>query len=165
MSAGITLEELSVWSEEASQFWNGHLAARPDLLELPCNIGGASNVREFVRHVWGAELRWAQRLAGLPVTAKEEMPAGPLEALFAMHLRAAEIFRSLLEAPDETWNETYVLDFSWIPAEMRTMSRRKVAAHALLHGHRHWAQLASLVRAAGFPSEFRGDFLFSRALS
>ena len=41
------------------------------------------------------------------------------------------------------------------------MSRRKVLAHALFHSQRHWAQLATLVRAAGFPSGFRGDLLFS----
>jgi uncharacterized damage-inducible protein DinB len=39
-----------------------------------------------------------------------------------------------------------------------------MAAHALFHGQRHWAQLATLVRVAGFPSGFKGDLLLSRAL-
>jgi hypothetical protein len=39
-----------------------------------------------------------------------------------------------------------------------------VAAHALFHSQRHWAQLATLVRAAGFPSGFFGDILISSAL-
>jgi uncharacterized damage-inducible protein DinB len=52
----------------------------------------------------------------------------------------------------------------WVPPEARTVSRRKVAVHALFHSQRHWAQLATLVRNAGFPSGFKGDLLFSPAL-
>jgi uncharacterized damage-inducible protein DinB len=135
------------------------------LLELPCDIGGTKNVQEFVRHIWGVELRWSQRLAGVPATAKEEMPTGPVSALFDLHTRAMEIFRCLLEADDASWSESYTLDLTIVPPEKRTMSRRKIALHALLHGHRHWAQLATLVRAAGFSSGFGGDLLFSRVLS
>ena len=54
-----------------------------------------------------------------------------------------------------------MLEFDWVPLEARSVSRRKVAAHALFHSQRHWAQLATLVRQAGFPSGFRGDLLFS----
>jgi uncharacterized damage-inducible protein DinB len=114
-----------------------------------------------VRHIWGAELRWGQRLAGLPVTTKEEMPTGPLDAIFALHTQAVDIFRRLLTADDAHWSEPYTLDLMVIPPEKRTMSRRKIALHALLHGHRHWAQLATLVRTAGFNSKFGGDLLFS----
>jgi hypothetical protein len=39
-----------------------------------------------------------------------------------------------------------------------------MAGHALLHSQRHWAQLASSVREAGFPSGFPGDLIFSPAL-
>lgn len=164
MSVGVSLEELLVWNEESSGFWKVHLDANPQLLELACDIGGTANVQEFVRHIWGVELRWSQRLAGLPVMAKEAAPMGPLDALFDLHREAVEIFRGLLAAAEESWEQPYVLDLEWIPAEARTMSRRKVAAHALFHSQRHWAQLASLVRIAGFPSDFKGDLLFSAAL-
>jgi uncharacterized damage-inducible protein DinB len=164
VSVGITLEELLAWNQESSDSWKAHLDANPGLLELPCDIGGTANVQEFVRHIWGVELRWSQRLAGLPVLAKEEMPAGPLDALFDLHRQAVEIFRGLLARPAESWDDPYVLDLAWAPAEQRTVSRRKVAVHALFHSQRHWAQLATLVRTAGFPSKFRGDLLFSPAL-
>ena len=164
MSAGITLDELLAWNEETSEWWRAHLDANPHLLELKCDIGGTKNVQEFVRHIWGVELRWSQRLAGQPVTAREEFPAGPLDALFALHTTAMETFRRLLAADEASWREPITLDLAFIPPEKRTMSRRKVALHALLHGHRHWAQLATLVRVAGFPSGFGGDLLFSRAL-
>ena len=119
-------------------------------------------MQEFVRHIWGVELRWTQRLAGLPVIPREHIPAGPLAALFDLHVQASAIFRGLLDAPEENWNEPFTIDF--IPPNSYTVSRRKVAAHMLFHSQRHWAQLATLVRAAGFPSGFKGDLLMSSAL-
>jgi uncharacterized damage-inducible protein DinB len=158
------MEELLAWNEQASDFWKAHLEANPALLDLPCGIGGAADVQQFVRHIWGVELRWAQRLAGLPVMSREEMASAPLEAIFAIHVEAVKIFRDLLTAPEESWDAAFTLDFDWIPPEARTVTRRKVLAHALFHSQRHWAQLATLVRAAGFPSGFKGDLLFSPAL-
>ncbi len=64
MSVGITLQELLTWNQQSADFWKTHLDANPSLLDLPCGIGGAASVQEFVRHIWGAELRWCERLAG-----------------------------------------------------------------------------------------------------
>ena len=164
MSIGISLEELLAWDEQSAGYWKTHLETNPALLELPCDIGGTTSVQGLVRHIWGAELRWGQRLAGLPVVDREKLPTGPLDALFDMHGQAVAIFRDLLAAPEQTWSQPFVLDFDWIPPEQRTVSRRKIALHALFHGQRHWAQLATLVRNAGFPSKFRGDLLFSPGL-
>ncbi len=164
MSVGIALEELLAWNDEAARYWKAQLEANPNLLALPCDIGPAKNVQEFVRHIWTAELRWTQRLAGLPVITKEELPEGPLDALFALHTRAMTVYRNLLAAAEEDWTKPYVLEFDWVPVEARSVSRRKIAAHALFHSQRHWAQLTTLVRQAGFPSGFRGDLLFSMGL-
>jgi uncharacterized damage-inducible protein DinB len=164
MTPAITLEELLKWNQESAEFWRAHLEANPELLELPCGIGGSANVRQFVRHIWGVELRWGQRIAGLPVTPNEEMPDGPLHEVFGMHAKAVEIFRTLLDNPGLNWEETMKLDYDWLPPQARVVSRRKVLAHTLFHSQRHWAQLATLVRAAGFPSGFKGDLLLSSAL-
>lgn len=164
MSVGITLEELLAWNEEVAAWWKAHLDAHPELLNLPCDIGGAKTVQELVRHIWGVELRWSQRLAGTRVTPKEEMPAGPLDALFALHGEAMEILRGLLNGDEAQWSGSFALELPHIFQGTRKMSRRKIVLHELLHGHRHWAQLATLVRAAGFSSGFGGDLLFSRAL-
>jgi len=165
MIPAISLEELLVWNDEASQFWKRHLEANPALLALPCEIGGTANVQQFVRHIWGVELRWGQRLAGLPVSPNEEMPDGPLDALFGLHLEAVQVYRALLDDSALNWDQAMTLDFPWLPPQARRASRRKVAGHALFHSQRHWAQLATLVRAAGFPSGFMGDLLLSSALT
>jgi len=164
MSVAISLQELLVWGQEASNWWKAHLDANPALLELPCGIGGTATVQEFVRHIWGVELRWAERIAGLPATEIKDMPAGPLDALFDLHSKADAIFSGLLDDPNQKWEETMTFDFKFLPPDARTFSRRKLFAHALFHSQRHWAQLATLVRAAGFPSGFKGDILFSSAL-
>jgi uncharacterized damage-inducible protein DinB len=161
VSIGITLEELLAWNDQSASYWKSHLDANPKLLELPCGIGGAANVQEFIRHIWGAELRWSERLAGTPETPRENIPTGPLAALYDLHLQSVVIFRNLLSAPESSWNDSYVLQFDWVPADRRTVPRRKIAAHALIHSQRHWAQLATLVRNAGFPSGFRGDVIFA----
>jgi uncharacterized damage-inducible protein DinB len=165
MTPVITHQELLVWSQEASRFWKAHLDANPDLLELPCDIGGSANVQELVRHIWGVDLLWAQRVAGLPVIDRKTIPAGPLDLLYGLHLSAVEIFRTLLDDPAQNWEDTLTLDAPWLPPENRAFSRRKLLGHALLHSQRHWAQLATLVRDAGFPSGFKGDLLFSQALA
>jgi uncharacterized damage-inducible protein DinB len=164
MTPAITLEELLTCNRESSRFCKAHLDANPALLALPCGIGGTANVQEFAGHIWGVELRWGQRIAGLPMLAKENVPKSPLDALFALHLQAVQVFRSLLDNPALNWEETMTLDYPWLPPESRTVSKRKALGHTLFHSQRHWAQLATLVRAAGFPSGFKGDLLLSSAL-
>ena len=39
MSAGITLEEMLAWNDQASEYWRAHFDANPILLYLPCGIG------------------------------------------------------------------------------------------------------------------------------
>jgi uncharacterized damage-inducible protein DinB len=164
MSIGVWLEELLAWNEESATVWKGILEDNPAILELPCDIGGVANVQQFVRHIWGAELRWAQRLAGVPETARDTVPHGPLDALYDLHLQAVQLFAGLLADQSQNWEATYTLDVSWLPPHARTSSRRKILAHALFHSQRHWAQLATQVRVAGFPSGFKGDLLFSSTL-
>jgi uncharacterized damage-inducible protein DinB len=164
MTAAITLDELLAWSRQSAQFWKALFEAQPALLDLPCSIDNAGSVQELVRHIWVAELRWAQRVAALPVTPREDFPKGPLAALFSVHVLAGEIFQSRLDDQAWDWNETSLMPYDWLPENLRTASRRKMAAHALLHSQRHWAQLATLVRAAGFPTGFQGDLIFSPAL-
>jgi uncharacterized damage-inducible protein DinB len=164
MTHGISLEELLVWNEEASSFWKAHFEANPELLRLPCDIGGTKTVQEFVRHIWAVELRWAERIAGHPPTPREEMPAGPLDALFEMHTRANDIVRKLLEDAAVDWSAIIALDIPSLPAHLRRASRRKLMAHMLFHSQRHWAQMSTLLRLAAFPTGFYGDILFSAGI-
>jgi uncharacterized damage-inducible protein DinB len=158
----IGLAELLTWNDEAARDWKSHLEANPALLECSCDIGNTGNVLGLIRHIWGVELRWANRIAGIENT---ELATGPVDTLFSMHTQANDKMRGLLEATPANWNEPYVLNLEWVPEHKRRISRRKVMAHALFHSHRHYAQLATLARRAGFPIKFWGYMLFSAALS
>jgi uncharacterized damage-inducible protein DinB len=163
MIPAITLEELLAWNCQSADFWKAHLDANPALLQLPCGIGGNAHVQAFVRHIWGAELVWSQIVCGLPVTDYDVWPTGPLDAIFDLHLSALRNFRALLDSPDTSWDERSV-HYPWRRPEAPKPTPRKAVSHILLHSQRHWAQLSTLVRAAGFPSGFKGDLLFSQAL-
>jgi uncharacterized damage-inducible protein DinB len=163
MTPGISLEELLAWNDEASTLWKAHLESNPALLELSCGIGGTANVQEFVRHIWGAELIWSQIISGLPLTDYDVWPKGPLDALFDLHLSAARNFQLLLNNPGTRWDEQSV-DYPWRRPELPVPTPRKAMAHVLMHSQRHWAQLSTLLRAAGFPSGLLGDLLFSKGL-
>jgi hypothetical protein len=51
-------------------------------LKLPSDNADPSNVVQRVRHIGSIQLRRVERLAALPVSAIDTIPAGPLEALF-----------------------------------------------------------------------------------
>ena len=165
MKPAVTLEELLDWSRESAQFWRAHFEANPALLQLPCSIDNSGVVQELVRHIWVAELRWAQCIAGLPMVPRADLPKGPLSTLFDMHEEFAKTFRALLDDPAHDWELVVTLPYEWLPTHLRNASRRKLAGHVLFHSQRHYAQLATHLRTAGFPSEFLGDFIFSSALA
>jgi uncharacterized damage-inducible protein DinB len=164
MTPAITLDELLAWNHESSLFWKGFLDENPAVLSLPCDIGRTKNVQEFVRHIWSVDLLWAKRIAGLEELDREKVPPGPVEFLFGLHLEAHRILRAALDDAAFDWERTLTLNVPWLPAEKKSPTLRKALAHALTHGPRHWAQLATLVRAAGHPSGFKGDLLFSSGL-
>ena len=163
MVPAITLDELVAWNCQSSDWWKAHMDANPALLALPCGIGGNADVQAFVRHIWGAELVWSQILTGLPITDYDVWPRGPMDALFDMHVRAIINFRSFLDDADVAWDEMTV-HYPWRRPELPKPTPRKALAHVLFHSQRHWAQLATLLRTAGFSYGFLGDLLFHSAL-
>ena len=79
-----------------------------------------------------------------------------------VHAKAIDFYRTALSDPNFNWSET--LEFQTLSAGTLTSTLRKMIAHSLLHSIRHWAQLSTLTRTAGFPAGFPGDFLMSSAL-
>ena len=102
----ISFAELLAWNDDAAHNWKNHLEANPALLAVACDIGNTGNVLGFARHIWGVELRWANRLAHLE---NKELATGPLDTLFSMHTEANDVLRGLIEGPEAAWAEPYVL--------------------------------------------------------
>jgi uncharacterized damage-inducible protein DinB len=162
-TAAITLEQLLVDNEAATEKWQAWFADNPAAFEIPCAIYNSGTVRGLLKHIFAVELRHSQRLLGEEVTAYEAIPVGSLDDLVAVHVQATQRLRKFLS----TTNDAALLEvipLHTVSAGTVYASRRKLLTHILLHSIRHWAQLSSLLRESGYKTEWPKDFLFSEAM-
>jgi uncharacterized damage-inducible protein DinB len=160
MEPTLSAGEVFAWLEKTSTNWRALIDGHPDLLELPCDVAGVSTVAGLLQHIVAVELRYAERLAGLPATEYAAIPYDSAQAIYQVHERAAALYREQLEA-DVDWGEK--LDFVTRTAGTLRASRKTVLFHALLHSIRHYAQLATLVRRHGVKPEWMMDYLLMGA--
>jgi uncharacterized damage-inducible protein DinB len=156
----LTAEEVLAWNEKTAQGWRQLLTTHPELLTQPCDIAGTKNVAELLQHIVAAQLRYAERLAGLPVSDYAAIPFDSVESIYAVHDRAVSIFQQLLTS-DVDWSES--IDFVTRTAGTLHSDRKTILFHALLHSVRHYAQLASLTRQCGVKADWPMDYLFMHA--
>ena len=163
-TAALTFRELLDWTAGETMRWHRWLAAQPAaVLDLPIGTGRTATVRGLVHHVVVVERRYADRLLGDAVSAYADVPDDSVEALFAAAGDArARLERFLAGADDAALAQR--LTFETLSAGTLTASARKIVAHALLHGVRHWAQLATALRQAGYATDWGHDLLLSDAL-
>src|SRR5205085_11149755 len=94
--------------------------------------------------------------------AMEDFPGEPLAALFGLNEQARANFAAVLRG-DFDWSESLRYGNKernfWVSA-----SRRKMFTHAMVHSLRHWAQLASALREAGFKQDWQHDFIFTQVM-
>jgi len=69
-------EELLAWAEKTTTGWRELIAKQPEILNLPCNVRETKAVAELLQHIVAVELRYAERLKGLPETSYEGVPCG-----------------------------------------------------------------------------------------
>jgi uncharacterized damage-inducible protein DinB len=167
MSTGksdITFDELLAANAGETGKWREWFDAQPaTVLELPLSIAGTKNVREFLLHIFAVECRYAERLTRLPITDYETLPTATVADLFGINERARELYREYLtRATDD--DLAVVMEFPTRTAGTVRASKRKMFAHAMLHGIRHWAQLATALREGGYATAWGKDFLFSDAM-
>ncbi|MGA9564607.1 MAG: DinB family protein [Candidatus Korobacteraceae bacterium] len=159
--AKISFADLLIANEAETQKWRTWFAGQPaTILDVPISIAGAKNVREFLSHIFAVELRYAERLAGLPITEYETLPTGSVAELFGIGERARAMYRDYLATATDADLAT-VMEFPTRTAGVIRASKRKMFAHAMLHGVRHWAQLATALREAGYATNWGKDFLYS----
>jgi len=159
--AQISFADLISANEAETQKWRTWFEQQPAaVLDVPLSIALAKNVREFLLHIFAVELRYAERLAGKPITDYETLPTGSVADLFAIGERARAMYRGYFAtATDE--DLAIVMEFPTRTAGTIRASKRKMFAHAMLHGVRHWAQLATALREAGYATNWGKDFLYS----
>lgn len=156
----LSTDELLNYCAGETQAWHDWFKKNPAALDINTDIAGGKSVRNVVQHIVGVELRYSERLLGLPVTDMSVLSSKTVDDLFSTATRSEQNMRSFLgKANGSDW-ET-VLTFPTVAAGNKSASKRKIFVHALLHGVRHWAQLATLLRGNGNKQDWPHDFLFS----
>lgn len=152
----LSAEEVLAWYEKTSAGWRGLLGEHPELLDIPCDIAGTETLGGVLQHIVAVELRYAERLAELPATDYAKIPFDSVDSIYSTHDRAMQLFRQEL-ARDVDWDER--IEFVTRSMGPARASRKAVLFHALLHGIRHYAQLATLVRQQGIKLSWPMDYL------
>ncbi|MEO8736988.1 MAG: DinB family protein [Edaphobacter sp.] len=158
---GLTGEELLAWNDKTAERWRRLFEVHDDLLAVPCDIAGVKSVGELMQHIVAVELRYAERLAGLPETSYEAIEYGTGAVLFATHAQAMNLFHGLLADPTCDWAQE--MEFSTRSMGVLRASRKTIFVHALMHGIRHYAQLATLARQHGVAPDWQMDYLLMGA--
>ena len=163
--AALAFRELLDYTTTETERWHRWLAAQGEgVLDLPVGEGRTATVRGLVQHIFAVERRYADRLLGEPVTPYEAIDASSIDALFAAGREARRQLERYLDGAtgDDLARR---LEFQTISAGTLSASARKIVAHALLHGVRHWAQLATVLRQQGRATDWMHDLLLSEALA
>ena len=156
----LTAEEILAWNDKTAQGWRQLLTTHPELLTQPCDIAGTKTVGELLQHIVAAQLRYAERLSDLPISDYATIPFDSVDSIYSAHDRSTTLFKQLLVS-DINWDEP--LDFTTRTMGTLHSNRKTILFHALLHGVRHYAQLASLVRQCGVKPDWPMDYLFMHA--
>lgn len=113
-----------------------------------------------VMHIFGVELRYAQRLLDQEVTQWEDIRQTSIEDVFELGDNArGQLVQFLTTAPEAELDR--VLTFRTLTAGLVTASKYKIASNVFLHGIRHWGQVATVLRQNGFADQWGHDMLLS----
>jgi uncharacterized damage-inducible protein DinB len=144
------------WNQRTFDGWKALIERDAAVLEVSCDVYGVSDLRGLLQHIVAVELRYAQRLAGLPESPYQDIGLQP-EEFFARHEQAQELLRGCVEDPQYDWSvQQEFITISWGKVASR---RNTLFAHAILHSMRHFAQAAMLARQAGHKPDWSMDYL------
>ncbi len=164
MSNNPPAEPLLSYTDWLRTQWRSHLEPHASLLGLTVGANGDGRfgtVGEVIRHIFGAELRYVDRIRDQAATDVSHVDADSLEALFALGRESRESLRRLLnDLGQDDWEQERqfpigAFEFEGTPA--------KILFHILVHEVRHWAQIGTLLRLNGNGPPLH-DFLVSPVL-
>ncbi|HEX9937648.1 MAG TPA: DinB family protein [Longimicrobium sp.] len=156
--------ELMAYTDGETRRWEAWFRqAGPSALDVSLGEGRWNRVGELVYHVFMVERRYAERLLGEPVSPYADPPPRSLDEIFAVYPEArGRLERFVENATVQEWGEA--VTFETIAAGTFVASKRKIVAHTLMHGVRHWAQIATALRQAGHGEQWLHDLLASSAI-
>ena len=157
----ISFAELLDYQEEQTQQWLEFFLKRPHLLKV--DVSPTSTVADLLFHTFTSEYRIAQRLLGELMTQDAEFVRGNVSDLFSIADLAHIKIREYLANTDQHRLEEIRKFPSPTLGEFEA-TPKKMLIHAVVHGVRHWAQVARALRESGQRADFSHDPLFSKRL-
>ncbi len=115
-----------------------------------------ATVGTLLAHVAAVDRMYADALAGTP-SGYEWPPVDSLEGIFTVQEEAFRKLTSFLDGADAVALEQRVTLRG--PVSRISSSAGKMVAHTLVHGIRHYAQLATALRAQGHAQPWQHDLM------
>ncbi len=162
-AAALTYAELLNHDEQETEQWRAWFRAHPEALDKKIELAMNPDVRGVLFHIFVVELRYGERLLEQPETPNEALSKKTVDELFDIGAASRKKFREFMaRASEADWNK--VISFKTLSVGQMSATKRKCFVHALLHGMRHWAQLATVLRQQGSKADWHHDFMFSKAM-
>jgi uncharacterized damage-inducible protein DinB len=140
--------------------WRDWFLEHPKPWTIPFATGRMATIGGLVLHIFGVELRYAQRLLDQEVTAWEEFRQTSIDEVFELGDNArGQLVHFLTTAPEKELDR--VLTFQTLTAGTISASKYKIASNIFLHDIRHWGQIATVLRQNGFVDQWPHDMLLS----
>lgn len=159
MTSAVELRELLDYSDHERRKWREWIAAAPDRMDIPFQAGGRfPTVGSLFDHIFLVERRHLCRLEGGTPPDTTGVPPADWKALFEY----ADLVRDDLRTYVSDLDEDEARQTMTIVAQSgtRTMTRRTLIAHIVLHEIRHLAQVAYAVRLAGQTPPGQHDLFY-----
>lgn len=165
MALGISFVDLLRYNAEEAGRWQAWLAEQsPQVLDLP--FGDEARrmgcVRDMIWHLFIVEWIYARVIDGRGFDDWGTLRRETLDDLFAIGSEA----RGLLDAYLARATPAEMDERLEISGEGATIAgtRRKFLTHTFLHSARHWAQISTVLRQHGCPTNWQHDFVLSAAM-
>jgi uncharacterized damage-inducible protein DinB len=141
--------------------WHDWFRDHPKAWSVPFGTGRMATIGGVVQHIFAVELRYAQRLLDKEVSAWEEFRQTSLDDVFELGDNArGQLVEFLTMAADAELDR--VLNFQTLTAGPVSATKHKIASNVFLHGLRHWAQIATVLRQNGFTNQWPHDMLLTK---
>lgn len=163
MQNAVSFEALFAYVEEESGKWEQWFEQNPAAFDVKIDVADVVDARGLVHHIFAVEQLYVSRMDNEPILTFDQIPREPNHALFEVGKRARTRLREIVSSRDDAALDKTITFMTRLSGEV-TASYRKCIAHALLHGIRHWAQLATALRQAGYKQPWAHDFLQSQAM-
>jgi len=165
MPLSITIDELLAYTAGERDKWQQWFEAQPPaaLDAAVQREGDFNDVWRLMHHIFLVEKRHTQRLKQeSPLMEQIGVARHNVNELFSFGRTVRLEFMEFVHSTSEAdLNRTLEIHYR---GQHVTFTARKLAFHMLFHEIRHWAQIATAVRNAGFSPPGFHDLLFSSAM-